>query len=368
MRRSPAPTPSTPTCGCRWATRRLRRSAAARLRRIASTTSCSTRRHRARSPCIAFRPIRAKRSPWKCSMGPASGSGSRPRTAGTSRRRCSSSWSASGATLARLFSAIACRASDEGERFMPQPKSSRRSSSRGSSSSRASGSRSTAKRSTGSSTPKRSTAAKSGTAKRSTGTSRRGTSAPSTSGARRAGGARSSAATGARGQEEALRRLGEARDLLEKAAVLTRDRIQEAMDDAVDRGRMTRDDAEQLVQDLIKRGRKQADEVRSDMEQLIGRNVLIDASKTARQRVTGAAKAAGRTPVADRARREVDKARRAAGVGPTFPILGYDDLSAGQVTGSLDDLTLAELRKVRDYERRNANRKSVLNAVEKKLA
>jgi polyhydroxyalkanoate synthesis regulator phasin len=159
--------------------------------------------------------------------------------------------------------------------------------------------------------------------------------------------------------------------MLEKAAVLTRDRIQEAMDDAVDRGRMTRDDAEQLVQDLVKRGRKQADEVRADIEQLLGRGgttVLIDASKTARQRVTGAAKAAGRTPVADRARREVDKARRAAGVGPTFPILGYDDLTAGQVTGSLDDLTPAELRKVRDYERRNANRKSVLNAVEKKLA
>jgi polyhydroxyalkanoate synthesis regulator phasin len=156
--------------------------------------------------------------------------------------------------------------------------------------------------------------------------------------------------------------------MLEKAAVLTRDRIQEAMDDAVDRGRMTRDDAEQLVQELVKRGRKQADEVRSDIEQLIGRNVLVDASKTARKRVTGAAKAAGRTPVADRARREVDKARRAAGVGPTFPILGYDDLTAGQVTGSLDDLTPAELRKVRDYERRNANRKSVLNAVEKKLA
>jgi polyhydroxyalkanoate synthesis regulator phasin len=159
--------------------------------------------------------------------------------------------------------------------------------------------------------------------------------------------------------------------MLEKAAVLTRDRIQEAMDDAVDRGRMTRDDAEQLVQDLVKRGRKQADEVRADIEQLLGRGgatVFVDAGKTARKRVTGAAKAAGRTPMADRARREVDKARRAAGVGPTFPILGYDDLTAGQVTGSLDDLTPAELRKVRDYERRNANRKSVLNAVEKKLA
>jgi hypothetical protein len=159
--------------------------------------------------------------------------------------------------------------------------------------------------------------------------------------------------------------------MLEKAAVLTRDRIQEAMDDAVDRGRMTRDDAEQLVQDLVKRGRKQADEVRADIEQLLGRGgttVIVDAGKSARKRMTGAAKAAGRTPVADRARREVDKARRAAGVGPTFPILGYDDLTAGQVTGSLDDLTPAELRKVRDYERRNANRKSVLNAVEKRLA
>jgi hypothetical protein len=38
------------------------------------------------------------------------------------------------------------------------------------------------------------------------------------------------------------------------------------------------------------------------------------------------------------------------------------------VTSSLDDLTPAELRKVRDYERRNANRKSVLTAVEKRLA
>ena len=159
---------------------------------------------------------------------------------------------------------------------------------------------------------------------------------------------------------------------MEKGVVLTRDRIQEAMDDAVQRGRMTRDDAEQLVQDLVRRGRKQADEVRADIEQLLGRGrgatALAEASKTVRKRATGAAKAAGRTPVADRARRQVDRARRAAGVGPTFPILGYEDLTAAQVTSSLNDLTPAELRKVRDYERRNANRKSVLNAVEKKLA
>ena len=56
-----------------------------------------------------------------------------------------------------------------------------------------------------------------------------------------------------------------------------------------------------------------------------------------------------------------------AGVGPPFPILGYDDLTAAQVTGRLGDLAPAELRKVRDYERRNANRKSVLAAIEQKL-
>jgi hypothetical protein len=65
---------------------------------------------------------------------------------------------------------------------------------------------------------------------------------------------------------------------------------------------------------------------------------------------------------------ELDRARRAAGLAPPpFPIAGYDDLTAAQVNERLDDLSKADLRKVRDYERRNANRKSVLSAVERKL-
>ena len=55
-------------------------------------------------------------------------------------------------------------------------------------------------------------------------------------------------------------------------------------------------------------------------------------------------------------------------MGPSFPITAYDDLTAAQLQSRLDGLTPAELRKVRDYERRNANRKSVLDAVEAKLA
>jgi len=65
---------------------------------------------------------------------------------------------------------------------------------------------------------------------------------------------------------------------------------------------------------------------------------------------------------------QADRVRRTAGVGPNFPITAYDDLTADQVVSRLTDLTPAELRKVRDYERRNANRKTVLNAIESKLS
>ena len=42
-----------------------------------------------------------------------------------------------------------------------------------------------------------------------------------------------------------------------------------------------------------------------------------------------------------RSSREVDRARRATGIGPTFPISGYDDLTAAQVSERLDDLIAA---------------------------
>jgi len=144
-----------------------------------------------------------------------------------------------------------------------------------------------------------------------------------------------------RGEEasrDQLRRFLDPREVV----VVTRARLQEALDEAVDRGRMTRDDAGALLAELVQRGRE-------DIESL-----LDNAKSTTRGS-------------AERVLREVDRARRVAGVGPSFPILGYDDLTAAQVTERLGDLSPAELRKVRDYEKRNANRKSVLAAVEQKL-
>ena len=138
-----------------------------------------------------------------------------------------------------------------------------------------------------------------------------------------------------------------------EVVVVTRERLQEVLDEAVERGRMTRDDAGALLADLLQRGRKQTDDLREDIEGLLG-----GAKGVTRKGVAGSA---------DRVLREVDRARRVAGVGPTFPILGYDDLTAAQVNERLGDLDAAQLRKVRDYEKRNANRKSVLAAVEQKL-
>jgi polyhydroxyalkanoate synthesis regulator phasin len=137
--------------------------------------------------------------------------------------------------------------------------------------------------------------------------------------------------------------------------MLTRGHIQEALDDAAARGRVTRKDANDLVSELVRRGRGGGNDLVKEIESLLSKAGA--ATKRAR----------GSDPV-DRIVRGADRARRAAGVGPTFPILGYDDLNAAQVQSRIKELKKPELRKVLTYERKNANRKSVVGALEKSLA
>jgi hypothetical protein len=59
------------------------------------------------------------------------------------------------------------------------------------------------------------------------------------------------------------------RDSLEHSVTLSRDRIQEVVDDAVKRGRMTHGDAEKMIGELLKRGRKQTDALLSELEKLM---------------------------------------------------------------------------------------------------
>lgn len=100
--------------------------------------------------------------------------------------------------------------------------------------------------------------------------------------------------------------------------LLSRELIQETLDEAAERGRMTRADANELVGVLVARGRRQTDALLGDME-------------------------------------------------ASTPIAGYDELTAAQAQKRLGDLKPAELRALRDYEKRHANRKTVLQAIERAL-
>ena len=130
-----------------------------------------------------------------------------------------------------------------------------------------------------------------------------------------------------------LRRVVNPLDLV----VITRARLQEIFDEAVERGRITRGDAADLVSDVLARGRGQAEDLFAELEQLLGRVPL-------------------------------EGARRVTGLGPEFPITGYDDLTAAEIVAQLDGMSVADLRKVREYEKANANRKTVLAAIERRLA
>src|SRR6476469_8142737 len=106
--------------------------------------------------------------------------------------------------------------------------------------------------------------------------------------------------------EQSLREsLAELRTTLTRGVVLTRERINETLEDAVRRGRMTRDDAEDLAASLMGTGRRQAQDLLADVDTLLG---------SGRRRTAESS---------DAIVRQVAKARRAAGLGSTFPVMGY---------------------------------------------
>jgi hypothetical protein len=53
--------------------------------------------------------------------------------------------------------------------------------------------------------------------------------------------------------------------------------------------------------------------------------------------------------------------------GGRFPIPNYDELNVEEVKGMLDGLTAAQLREVRDYEKRNKNRETLIEQFDRKL-
>jgi polyhydroxyalkanoate synthesis regulator phasin len=183
------------------------------------------------------------------------------------------------------------------------------------------------------------------------------------------------AAGGARRAGVEAKTVAEFREALRKNLIkpmeivmISRERIEEVLGEAVDQGRVTARDAQRITSGLVKRGQRQTTDVLKDLEQLLerGRDEIEDRTAGARKAASGARGRAVRT--ASPALAQVDRVRRGAGVGPNFPITGYDDLNVTQIQSRLKDLTPAQLRKVRDHEKRNAGRKTILNAIESKLS
>jgi polyhydroxyalkanoate synthesis regulator phasin len=156
------------------------------------------------------------------------------------------------------------------------------------------------------------------------------------------------------------------RDALEKSVTISRERLQEVLDDAVRRGRMTRGDAEEMVGRLATRGREQAEDLLSQLERILTQ--VRDVPDRARQEVGGRAKVARKRAVVavDKPLASADRVRRKARV-PGFPITAYDQLTIRQIDRRLNGLSSSDLRKVRDYERKNKARKGLLRTLDRKL-
>ena len=166
--------------------------------------------------------------------------------------------------------------------------------------------------------------------------------------------------------------LERSRSALESNVTLSRDRLQEVVDDAVKRGRMTRGDANKLVSNLVSRGRKATDDLMRDLEKLLEQaRKEVDTPHRPRpppgDRAPPSRVGRGARDAADRPLAEADRLRRRAG-GPGPPITGYEQLTAAQVKSRLKDLTKADLRKVRTQEKRGKARKGILDEIEKRLA
>jgi polyhydroxyalkanoate synthesis regulator phasin len=231
---------------------------------------------------------------------------------------------------------------------------------------RSGGSRSGGSKSTGAKS-RRSKTSRSAATSRSGATRKRS----STAGRRRTTSRRTPAAGRSDKSVQAFRdALERSRGALESNLTLSRERIQEVVDDAVERGRMTRGDANKLVSNLVSHGRKASDDLMRDLEKLLeqARKGVDSRTGPARRQARSAAGRAARSvrDAADRPLAGADRLRRRTGA-PGPPITGYDQLTAGQVKSRLKDLNKAELRKVRTQEKRGKARKGILDDIERRL-
>ena len=163
----------------------------------------------------------------------------------------------------------------------------------------------------------------------------------------------------------AVANMDKANKAAERLAETTRDSLGTVVDHAVGLQERNVRFAQGLVDDSIKELRYQAESNRALTQELVER--------AERQR------GAFRTLLEESVDAYVDLAyapfayyRRGlrlveAGANGGFPILGYDELNVGEISGRLDGLTAAQLREVREYEKRNKNRETLIEQLDRRL-
>jgi hypothetical protein len=152
----------------------------------------------------------------------------------------------------------------------------------------------------------------------------------------------------------------------ERLAETTRDSFGTVLDHAVGLQERNVRFAQGLVDDSIKELRSQVESNRAMTQELVDRaERQRDAFQTLLEESVDAYVDLLYTPFAYY-RRGLRVAETEV-IGSGFPIPNYDELNVEDVKGMLDGLTAAQIREVREYEKRNKNRETMIEQFDREL-
>lgn len=143
-------------------------------------------------------------------------------------------------------------------------------------------------------------------------------------------------------------------DALQRAIVLSTDRLQSVLEDAVVRGRMTRRDAEELATNLVSLGREQAQELGAELDSLAR---------------SFPGKVAGKVDPRGKLRRREPADIEATPVDAAAPAPADDpaSLTVSELTVVVAAADAPALRQLRERELAGKARATVLKAIDRKL-
>ena len=157
--------------------------------------------------------------------------------------------------------------------------------------------------------------------------------------------------------------LDKANKAAERLAETTRDSFGTVVDHAVGLQERNVRFAQGLVEDSIRELRQQAESNRALTQELVDRTERQrDALQTLVEESVDAYMDLAYAPLS-----YYRQGLRLVESGVGFPIAGYDELNVAEISERLEGLTAAQVREVREYEKRNKNRDTLIEQLDRKL-